>query len=459
MHMKLRKSDFTGTGKVFRFTLAQMVKGKANIITMLIFFLIAAASIPVMTVMKGGQQPSGNEALEESASLGIRSVFVQNDTGYELDFAGIPQRNEIFTDTEFVDTDEMDTEWSEDTYESMIKPEEAYVHLQKDAEKMCFSIGAYALEDKEFSDEDLDSCVNMLSGLLDEARYIQQNAKPEQITTLTSPYETNTETVSEYLEEKEDDFDARFGVQMIYSVALLILCTFVSSFIIQKVIEEKASKLAELLMVSVSPLAMLVGKILAVMTYILGLVASLAAVTGLSYVITGRFADTTVLRQQIALSGISSETLQASPVTILILVVSLLLGYLQVSLISGLVGTGCSTTEDVEPANMTIVLLVMAGYMVATITVGLGSNPVLAALVSLCPVSSMFCAPVRYIIGDIGFGMLAFSWVIQLAVILLLAYVCARIYRALMMYRGNRMKISGWIAMLRQNSAKEVENR
>ncbi len=299
----------------------------------------------------------------------------------------------------------------------------------------------------------------MLSGLLDEARYAQQNAKPEQIAALTSPYETKVESVSEYLEEKTDDFDTRFGVQMIYSVALLIVCTFVSSYIIQKVIEEKASKLAELLMVSVSPLAMLVGKILAVMTYILGLVGSLAAVMGLSYVITGQFADTTVLQQQIAASGISSETLQISPVTALILVVSLLLGYLQVSIISGLVGTGCSTTEDVEPANMTIVLLVMAGYMIATLTVGGGSNPVLAAVVSLCPVTSMFCAPVRYIIGDIGFGMLALSWAIQLAVILALAYVCARIYRALMMYRGNRMKLSGWITMFRQNRAKEVESR
>lgn len=456
MHMKLRKSDFTGTGKVFRFTLSQMVKGKANIITMLIFFLFAAASIPVMTVMMGGKQTA---SADEAASLGITAVYVQNETGYELDLGSIPQRNDIFIDTAFIDTDLMDVDWSEDTYESMVKPTEAYIHLRKDTEKMSFTIGAYALEQKEFPDGDLDSCVGMLSGLLDEARYAQQNAKPEQIAALTSPYETKVESVSEYLEEKTDDFDTRFGVQMIYSVALLIVCTFVSSYIIQKVIEEKASKLAELLMVSVSPLAMLVGKILAVMTYILGLVGSLAAVMGLSYVITGQFADTTVLQQQIAASGISSETLQISPVTALILVVSLLLGYLQVSIISGLVGTGCSTTEDVEPANMTIVLLVMAGYMIATLTVGGGSNPVLAAVVSLCPVTSMFCAPVRYIIGDIGFGMLALSWAIQLAVILALAYVCARIYRALMMYRGNRMKLSGWITMFRQNRAKEVESR
>ena len=51
--MKISRNDFNGTGSVYRFTLSQMLKGKANIITMLIFFLIAAASIPVMTLVRG----------------------------------------------------------------------------------------------------------------------------------------------------------------------------------------------------------------------------------------------------------------------------------------------------------------------------------------------------------------------------------------------------------------------
>lgn len=453
--MKLRKSDFTGTGKVYRFTLSQMMKGKANIISLLIFFLIAAASTPVMTLMMGGDTPASSD---EPESVGITAVYVKNDTGYKLDLGSIPLRNVSFANTEFVDTASMNIDWSEDTYASLIKSAEAYVRLQKDEEKMCFTVSAYTLEDKDFPDGELDSCVNMLSGLLDEARYAGQDARAEQIAVLASPYNTDVQSVSEYLEEKEDDFDSRFGVQILYSVALLILCTFVSSFIIQKVIEEKASKLAELLMVSISPLALLVGKILAVMTYIFGLVVSLAAVMGISYTVTGRFADTAVLQQQIQASGISADILHISPAIVLILIVSLFLGYLQVSLLSGLIGTGCSSTEDVEPANLTIVLLVMAGYMAAVITIGL-DNPVLTYAVSLCPVASMFCAPVRYLIGDIGFGMLAFSWVIQFAVILLLAYVCARIYRALMMYRGSRMKLGEWISMFRQNGTKEVDNR
>ena len=91
--MKLRKSDFTGTGKVYRFTLSQMMKGKAKIISLIIFFLIAAASIPVMTVMMGGEKAASPDS---PGAVGIAAVYVQNDTGYELGLESVPQRNEIF---------------------------------------------------------------------------------------------------------------------------------------------------------------------------------------------------------------------------------------------------------------------------------------------------------------------------------------------------------------------------
>ena len=136
--MKISRNDFNGTGSVYRFTLSQMLKGKANIITMLIFFLIAAASIPVMMLVMGGKNAASSEEGENGAeAVGITAVYVQNDTGYDLDLENIPLTNEMFAHTEFVDTNLMDTSWSEDTYASMIQSKEAYVHLQKDIEKMC----------------------------------------------------------------------------------------------------------------------------------------------------------------------------------------------------------------------------------------------------------------------------------------------------------------------------------
>ena len=98
--MKTSGNNLTGIGKVYRFTLAQMLKGKANIITLFIFFLITAASIPVMTLMMGGKNGASSDGAE---SLEIAKVYVRNDTGYELALESIPDMDEVFADTEFID--------------------------------------------------------------------------------------------------------------------------------------------------------------------------------------------------------------------------------------------------------------------------------------------------------------------------------------------------------------------
>lgn len=435
--MKISRNDFTGTGKVYRFTLSQMLKGKANVITLFILLLFAAVSIPVMTFLMGG---------EKTVSADITSVYVKNDTGYELELAEVPIKNEIFADTSFAEV-------TEEKKPKEIGASEVYLHLSRNAG--CFEIEAVTAETKDFSDAELSQCTEVFSALLDEARYAQQEATPQQIAVLTSGYSTKTESVTEFYEEEEDNFDARFGVQMAYSIFVLMLCTFVSSYIIQKVIEEKASKLAELLMVSVKPLAMLLGKILAVMTYVFGLIVSLLAVMVASYAVTGRFADTSVVINQFTAMGINAESFRLSPTAVLVLLASILLGYLTVSLLSGLIGTGCSTMEDVEPANMAIVMLVLIGYLAAVIAVAVDS-PAVNTAVALIPIVSIFCAPTYYITGSIGIGIVILSWLIQLIVIAFLAYVCAKVYRDLMMYRGSRLKLSGWIAMLGRKHTREA---
>ena len=169
--MKTSGNNLTGIGKVYRFTLAQMLKGKANIITLFIFFLITAASIPVMTLMMGGKNGASSDGAE---SLEIAKVYVRNDTGYELALESIPDMDEVFADTEFIDIGiadikdkdiDIDTkqpsdgaslaaeEWTEETYESHITAADAYIHLQKDVEKGCFMVGAYTLEEKESQDQ------------------------------------------------------------------------------------------------------------------------------------------------------------------------------------------------------------------------------------------------------------------------------------------------------------------
>lgn len=440
MQMKISRESFRGTGKVYRFTLEQMLKGKAYLISAGLFLLIALASVPVMTLLLG----------QDSAKVSkISAVYVQNDTGYDLPLGEIPQRYETFADTTFTETD-----LTEDTYGEQLQPSEVFVHISRDTEQGGFQLTAFNLDSREFFIDELSQCTNVLTELLDEARFSSLNVSEEQMQVLMSGYDVNTRTVKEFLNRDEENIDARMNIQMLYCAVVLILDMFVIVYIIQKVIEEKASRLVEFMLVSVQPLALLLGKILAAMTYVFGQLVLMLVLFALSYVVTGMFMDTSVIAQGLAQMGISLDLLRLTPQTAVIIVVSLFLAYVMVSLFSGLVGACCSTMEDVEPANMVVTLCVMAGYLVSVSTAGT-KMPVLAAVTSLVPFVSMFAAPVRYLLGDIGLGMVALSLVLQLLVILLLAYFCAKMYRDLLMYRGERLRLGRFLSMARQRS-KEV---
>lgn len=439
--MKNRENAFTGTIDVYRFTFHQMVKGPANLIMLFIMLVIAAAVPPVMAMLSGETKAEKSE---------ITSVYVQNESGYPLSMEAVFSENPYFADTVV-----SDTELTEETYGEVLSETEVYIHLKGAEDNGALELNAFTLENTKISESDLSACTQQITEALDQARYQNLKADKAQIALLTSGYTTDTQEAEEYLNPQQDNTESRFSVQMVYSIAVIMLCTFASSFVIQKVVEEKASKLTEMLMVSVKPLALLAGKILAVMTYIFGELLIFAAAFGVSAVLTEKHTGVEIVRKLLASMQIDPETFRISMGTAVILLISLLLGYLTVSFLSGLLGAACSSMEDVEPVNMVVVLIVLAGYMAAVITMPLKAGAGLATAVSLIPVVSIFCAPVRFIVGDISFAVLLLSWAIQILVLVLLGLGCARIYRDLMLYRGNRMKMSRLISMMGKGGARK----
>jgi len=256
-------------------------------------------------------------------------------------------------------------------------------------------------------------------------------------------------TMEEFLHLDEVSFDARYMVQIFYSVLVLIVCVFSCAYIIRSIVEEKASKLVETLMVSVESEALILGKVLAVMAFIFGMLALTASGYGISYLVTGMFMDTSVIGAKMANMGITAEIFTLGPALIAIIVVSLLLAYMQFALIAALSGAGCSNIEDMEGANTASVLLTMAGYIVTIIASPFGSTP--AIPLSLCPFISAFAAPTYYVTGDIGIGILILSWAIQVVIIAAESKLSASLYDSLIMYKGNRLKLTQMLAMAVKN--------
>ena len=410
--------NLRGLKSVYSFTLSQTMKSKSNIVSMVILFVMALISLPL-------QNLTGN-----SVSISpIQTAYVTNESGTELDFDALTAQNAAFSSVSF-ETAEFD----KTSYADHLGDADVYVYISAPDKSGACTVESHIAENSSLKTEDLESLLNAISSQMTSERFASLGLSAQ------NSYDVDSMSAADYLDQKNGTesigFDANFAIQYGYSIVVMILCLLSASFIIRCIVTEKDSKLIELLMVSVSPLALLLGKILAVMTYVLIMIAMMAIGFVLSYEISVEYLQMANLSTTLSQMGIDLSQLNLNWGTIVIALISLLLAFATYAVLSGLIGTCCNTMEQSEPA------IIMVGYIVSCFTPIISSNAVAAAVLSLCPVISVFCAPVSYVCGNISLIVLILSWVIQAIILVALSIFCAKVYRDLLLYRGSHMGIS-----------------
>lgn len=400
--------DLSGTGQVYRFTLSQLLKSRANRVTLIIMVLLAAVSMP-LTALLGGETP------ETSDTAGLASVRVDNRTDLVLDFSG-------------------DAYWADTDFSADAGEPDAVVTVTGD--ETGYQVAVVGSESAHAGE---------LSQLAETARQAVRDACLQAAGLSSRQLEALTASTGE-----EDSHEDGFWVQYGYSILAMILCLMSASYVIRAVVEEKDSRLVELLLVSVKPMALLAGKILAVMAFTFGWLLAMLAGFGVSCGLTAGLMGPGALQKQLsgllaAVPRVQEDLWQAAGV-LLVLLVSLGLGYLTMSLIGGVAGACCSGMEEAGEATGPVMLLTMAGYLASCVVGAVPSGPV-AVFSTLCPVVSIFCAPVQFAGGNVSIWLVLASWVIQAAVIWGLLTLASRVYAGLIVHRGSRVKLRELMSM------------
>lgn len=400
--------DLSGTGQVYRFTLSQLLKSRANRVTLIIMVLLAAVSMP-LTALLGGETP------ETSDTASLTSVRVDNRTDLILDFSG-------------------DAYWADTDFSADAGEPDAVVTVTGD--ETGYQVAVVGSESAHAGE---------LSQLAETARQAVRDACLQAAGLSSRQLEALTASTGE-----EDSHEDGFWVQYGYSILAMILCLMSASYVIRAVVEEKDSRLVELLLVSVKPMALLAGKILAVMAFTFGWLLAMLAGFGVSCGLTAGLMGSGVLQKQLsgllaAVPRVQEDLWQAAGV-LLVLLVSLGLGYLTMSLIGGVAGACCSGMEDAGEATGPVMLLTMAGYLASCVVGAVPSGPV-AVFSTLCPIVSIFCAPVQFAGGNVSFWLVLASWAIQAAVIWGLLTLASRVYAGLIVHRGSRVKLRELMSM------------
>lgn len=422
------KGAFRGTGSVLRFTLAETLKSRANIISCVILLLLAFAAYP-MIVLIGGADAG---ALHVPETTGTAIVTLANQTTLPLDASRI-------------DVSDIPGLTGEIVCNVSQKEDGAYVitplpPITCDEETLSLVMQKTALE--------VQRAELLQSGVSEQTADEIIRAAGVQI---------EQDGLDSYVrrENGELGMDEKFALQYGYAIIAMFLCLYSTIYIIRAIAEEKASRLMETLLVSVRPMALILGKILAVIIYIVGLFAALIVCFLLSAFVTPMFMDAPALSDVLSLLAPQLSAVHLGLDTLLIAIISLLLGYAFVAVLGGLAGACCSESEDIQSANSAVTFVVMAGYLVSCFTGAIGSG-VVTVILALCPVVSIFTAPVLFVSGAIPFYVLLISWVIQAGLVVWLFRFTGRLYADMLIYRGTRLKLRDLLRMSKQIKRSQV---
>ncbi|MCL2087123.1 MAG: ABC transporter permease [Oscillospiraceae bacterium] len=227
-----------------------------------------------------------------------------------------------------------------------------------------------------------------------------------------------------------------------------------ASTVAYSIAQEKTSRVIELLLTSIAPLAIISGKILAAFLVSLTQFLVLYIVSVTSYTLAAPFgifgklaesqAETST--EATALAGELNAALSGiDPYAGLKVLVVFLLGFLFFSLISGLVGASVSRAEDLQAAMQPLSLIAVFGFYFAFFPriFDWENNGALTAIANYLPLSSPFSLPADIISGSIDNPtFLTATAILLLSNILMLALI-SRVYERVILYTGTRLGIRG----------------
>jgi ABC-2 type transport system permease protein len=223
------------------------------------------------------------------------------------------------------------------------------------------------------------------------------------------------------------------GVAYTLLFFLYLLTILNSQLVMSSVAEEKTSRIAELLIASVNPSALLAGKVLASAT--LGFL-QLAIWIGTAVFLSGGSSAQSH-------GGSGGEQLMSfanaldviTPGLIAAFLVWFIIGFLQLSTLFAAAASLINRTEDLGSIAAPLVMPIVAAFLIAITGLAAPDSP-LVVVCSYIPLLAPFVMFVRIAVSNVPLWQIAISLAINLVALYLIAILAGKIYRVGMLLYG-----------------------
>lgn len=460
----MRSDNARGWKKVFGFTFVQFVKTKSFIVGTVVLCVIVAlltAGVNLIPKWLGAEEMiSGDSDADE---LVLSQIYISDSTDIltSEDLAALGKLGVPVTESSSSDEELIDRLSQEDAGKVLVTAAEE----KSGDEVVGYSVKTYYSPNTDSSS--VDAVSNSVVSLMKYRSMLNLGVSPEDFAA-TQRYYSTSKIEAGAGEWSVFESLINYIVPIVFSLILFIFIFAYGQTVAQSIATEKTSRVMELLLTSVRPLAVVIGKVLAMgvvsimQFFILGMVGVISFAVTAPFGITG---DILKIMQDSSLqTGQNAEIAEAvtksfgtlSPLTFILILVIFILGFLFFALIAALVGASVSRMEDLAQAMQPYSLLGVLGFYLAyfpvmfnmdSLETGAASSNPMQLFSYYFPISSPFSLPSALLLGSLSLPQVIAAILILAAFVALVAVIVARVYEMIILHNGSRLKFGDIIKL------------
>lgn len=459
-----------GWQKIFSFTLIQYIKTKSFIIGTIIMCVIVAALCTLTNMLpvwlSDDDSSTSDMPGEEDPLAEFTAVYLYDETGLLND-----------SDRELIPNVTFSDKSLKDMVDALKTAEDSVVAIQTAPQTDSDGLVSGYVVTSFYSEPCDKNAVDILGDLAGEIlhRRVLLNAgvSPDKYNETQLPFSVSKMQAggesSNFIKSA-----LNYAVPVVVSLVLFMLIFSYGQVVAQSIATEKTSRVMELLLTSVRPLAVVIGKVLAMglvsfaQFILIGIVGGASAAISAPFGMLGKAFEIAnnpeiqdALQQATTNFGAQTTDMQIAEAmnmlsdtfsvgNLLLIIVIFLLGFAFFSLIAALIGASISRMEDLQQAMQPYALLGVLGVYLAYFPVifntsSLDNGEVTVNPVQMFsyffPVSSPFALPSAVLLGTLNKVQVLGAIAVLAVMVVLIAIVVSKVYEAIILHNGNRIKL------------------
>jgi len=240
--------------------------------------------------------------------------------------------------------------------------------------------------------------------------------------------------------------EAAFWLAYIVNLVMYITLLLYGMQVMTAVVEEKSNRIVEVLISSLTPFQLLLGKVIGVGA--VGLV-QLGIWGAAGFYLTSMLGPRTRGIEDIAVDGTAQSLTmpQISVELVIVILLFFLLGFFLYSALYAAIGSMCTTIQEAQQANTPVTMMIAVG-MISMF--GLINEPsgTMARVLTFIPFFTPIVLPVRYAIAPMGALEVLLAAADVVLGLLAVTWLAGRIYRVGILSYGKRPSVKelwGWV--------------